>query len=158
MSQYPDIPDRRGGGFTLLELLVASILAVLIAAATAQLWQHVSAQTANLSQRARAAQELKFALETLRGDMGAVNWALPITENRLMISRYSQAGGDNLVEYFVDGGNLHRYDHVTGVSIPIAAKVSAFVVEDIGESVLRVVVTVTCGQIDRQATLLWSTP
>lgn len=157
MRHAPDNRVRPVRGFTLLELLVASLLAIMLGAVTAQLWRHFSAQAANLSQRARTAQELKFALETLRGDMGAVTWALPVTENRLLICRYSLGGEDALVEYYPDGGNLRRYDHVTGVSIPIASNVSGFQVEDIGGSVLRVVVTVTSGQTERKATLLWST-
>lgn len=157
MGRSSDITGHRGQGFTLLELLVASVLAVVVAAMTAQIWRQFHAQAANLSQRATAAQELKFALESLRGDMGAFTWALPVSESRLMICRYSLDNEDALVEYYPDGGNLCRYDHVTGVAVPIAGRVSGFSVENIGGSVLRVVVTVTCGQIERQATLLWST-
>jgi type II secretory pathway pseudopilin PulG len=157
MKSWRDISARRGGGFTLLELLIASILAIMVGAMTAQLWRYFSAQATNLSQRARAAQELKFALETLRSDMGAITWALPANEGRLLINKYTLSGQEALVEYYVDGGNLRRYDHVTGVSVPLASNVSGFYVENIEGSVLRVVVTVTCGQTDHQATLLWST-
>jgi len=157
MRNTPHIPEWRGRGFTLLELLIASVLAVFLAALTAQMWRFFSAQTIDLSRRATAAQELKFALENLRGDMGAVNWALRVSDNRILISRYSSNGGDNLVEYYPDGSTLCRYDHVTGVAIPVAGNVSSFQVDNLGGSVIQVIVTVTCGQTTRQATLLWST-
>ena len=157
MKQSCDMCVRPVRGFTLLELLVASLLAIVLGAMTAQLWRHFSLQTADLSQRATAARELKLALEALRGDMGSVNWLMRVDEHRLMISRYSLDGQETLVEYSPDGSNLRRFDHRTAVSIPIASNVSSFLVEDIGGSILRVVVTVTCGQTQRQATLLWST-
>ena len=157
MNARPHIPARHDGGFTLVELLTASLLAVVVGAMTAHLWRNLSAQTHNLSHRAAAAQEMKFALEPLRGDMGAFTWAIRVSDNRLMINRYTVSGQEALVEYYPSGGNLCRYDHVTGFVMPVAAHVSDFSVSDVGGSVLQVGVTVTFGQIERQATILWST-
>jgi hypothetical protein len=89
--------------------------------------------------------------------MGAYTWAMRVSENRLLICRYTVSGAEAMVEYYPSGGNLCRYDHVTGFVIPVAAHVSAFTVDDIGGSVLQVGVTVTRGQTERQATILWST-
>jgi type II secretory pathway pseudopilin PulG len=157
MRRSLNIPMRPQGGFTLLELLVATLLAVAVGAMTAQLWRNVSMQTDDLSHRATAAQELKFALESLRGDMGSYVWAMRVSASRLMIRRYTVSGEEALVEYYPSGSNLCRYDHLTGIVIPIAAHVSSFTVDDLGGSVLQVVVTVTCGLTERQATILWST-
>ena len=90
--------------------------------------------------------------------MGTVVSATPTQPDRLLIDRLASGGQDVFVEYYVSQGKLVRKDNSTGVAVPIAANVSGFSAETPGDSIVRLVVTVTCGTVTRQATLLWSPP
>ena len=148
---------QRPAGFTLLELLVVSILLVGLTTMTAQLWQHFSAQAADIAGRAVAAQELKLALESLSDDLGSVVWATPTATNGLQICRKVPGGQSNvIVEYSLSSQRLIRKDLSVGVGVPVADNVSGFVASDVTSSVLRVVVSVTAKDLTREATLFWS--
>jgi len=144
-------------GFTLLELLVVSILMIGLALMTAQMWRYFSAQAADLTQRTGAAQELRLVLESLSDDMGSVVWATPTASGGLMIQRKAPGGqSDVVIEYALQQGRLTRADGTTGITVPVAENVSGFVADDVTPSILRVTVSITVGGTARQATLYWS--
>ena len=146
-------------GFTMLELLVVSMLMILLSLITAQMWRGFCAQAADLRQRTDTVQELQFALEGLCDDMGCVRWASPLAPDRLLISRDANAGqGEVLVEYFLDHQKLVRSDTSAGVAVPLADHVCTFLAQRVGDNVLRVEIAVKNGNTTRQATLLWSQP
>lgn len=147
---------RSAGGFTLLELMVVSVLMLLLSLITAQMWRYFSAQSSNLTQRSGAAQELRFALDCIAQDMGSVRWALPSGADALMLSTRGPAGADITVVYSVSDNKLMRVDQSTGVSVPIADRITGFVVENISDTVLRINITVGSGELARRSTLLWS--
>jgi len=146
------------GGFTLLELLVVSMLMTLVALMTAQMWRYFSAESRNLTDRTAAAQELRLAIESIRQDMGNVLWASPMSGDRLLIARPDGGAEERILVYSIQEGKLVRYDPVTGAEMPVAVGVAGFSAEDLTESVLRLEVTVQRGRITRNATMLWSRP
>ncbi len=81
------IHRQRARGFTLLELLVVSILMVGLMMMTAQMWKHYTAEAADLSGRTVAARELRLAIDGLAGDLGNVVWAVPTTDAGLLVCR-----------------------------------------------------------------------
>jgi type II secretory pathway pseudopilin PulG len=150
-------PGERPAGFTLLELLVVSVLMIGLAMMTAQMWRHFSAQAADIAGRTVAAQELRLALESLSDDLGSVVWATPTPTYGLQIRRKAPGGQGNVtVEYSLSSGRLVRNDLSVGVGVPIANNVSGFVASDVTSSVLQITVCVTTKNVTREATLFWS--
>ena len=149
--------EQRPTGFTLLELLVVSVLMIGLATMTAQMWQHFSAGAADIAGRTVAAQELRLALESLSDDMGSVVWATPTMTDGLRICRKDpDSQADVIVEYSLSSRRLVRNDLSVGVGVPIADNVSGFVASDVTSSVLRITVCVTAKNVTREATLFWS--
>ena len=150
---------QHAGGFTLLELLVVSILMIGLAMMTAQLWKHYMLQTADLSARTGAAQELRLALDGLAGDFGNVVWACPTADQGLLLCCEAPGGQSYpLIQYSVVQGRLVRTDQAAGTAVTIAANVSALTVSQVTPSVLQITVHVTAGSVTRSATLFWSPP
>lgn len=146
-------------GFTLLELLVVAMLMVGLAMITARMWQYFRAQNSNLSQRSAASSELSLAVESLRQDMGDVLWATPAEGDQLFICTPADNDqGQAVIQYYVSGHLLMRYDQSSGAALPIAANIHSFEAQDMTDSVLRLVIAVDCGPDQRQATLFWSRP
>ena len=148
---------RARRGFSLLELLVVSGLMAGLAMTTAGLWRHFCAQSKNISDRSETAEELKIALESIAQDMGNVQWATPLTASRLLLCRQDANGQPGMmVEYRLDAGQLVRTETSTGLAFTIARDVTAFQVENVSETVLRLGISVERRGVVRQATLLWS--
>jgi len=149
----------RAGGFTLMELLIVSVMVVIFTAMTAQMWRYFLRQADDLSTRARAAQELRLGLESLSADMGGVIWAVPAGEQRLQIYGLPPGSPGNVIlEYYLNGQRLMRSESTSGEAVTIADNVSDFQVADITPSVLQVTLAVTAGTVTRRATLFWSRP
>jgi len=157
---------NRGAGFTLLELLIAVMLSVGLVMITAQFWGYFSRQLTDLSARARAAQELRFAVDSLSRDMGPAVGATPIGADGVLICRDGgDANGlpewgppDTLILYSLVGGQLVRRNQTSGLEIVVADDVSVFAVQDVSPSVLQVTIAVERGDVSRQTALLWSRP
>ena len=150
---------NRCAGFTLLELLVAAMLSIGLAMITAQFWVYFSRQLGDLKARARAAQELRFAVDTMSRDMGAAVGATPIGSDGVLICKDDgDANGvaewgdpDKLIRYTLVGGQLVREDQASGVEIVVVDNVSVFAVEDVSASVLQMTIAVERGDVSRQA-------
>jgi prepilin-type N-terminal cleavage/methylation domain-containing protein len=158
---------HRDRGFTLLELLIAATLAAGLTLITAHFWSYFLRQMQDLNDRARMAQELRFAVDSIRHDMGAAVGATPMGDGRLLLCKDGGAipdglpewgAPDSLVTYSLVNGQLLREDGSSGVTVVIADKVSAFTVEDVTASLLRMNLAVTRRDMSRQVYLLWSRP
>ena len=148
---------RRPAGFTLLELLVVSMVAMLTTMLVSQSWRSFHHQNANIVDRSRAAQELRFALDGLCQDMGCVLSATPAEESRLVIQQNFGGGGEQpLIEYLLRNAQLVRRDVNADTSVVIADRVTVFRVENVTESAMKIVVTIECGSVARTSTLFWS--
>jgi prepilin-type N-terminal cleavage/methylation domain-containing protein len=144
-------------GFTLLELLVVSVLSVGLVMMTAQMWRYFSAQAADLTGRTTAAQELRLALESLSNDMGSEVWAVPTAGGGLQVCRVAADGQDyEVIEYSLRSGRLVRTNSAVSGAVTIADGISDFTVAEISATVLQVRLSVTVHSITRQATLFWS--
>ena len=143
-------------GFTLVELLVVSTLMLLLAMLTASMWTYFSAQATELGDRTRAAAELRMALSAVSDDMGSVVWASPMGTS-LVLCRLGPPGQEPLiVQYSVENGLLVRTEQVSGLAVPLAGHVGSISAENVTDSLMRVVLTVSCGKTQRQSTLYWS--
>ncbi len=160
-------PLHGGGGFTLTELLVVSVLMAWLTLMTAQMWRYFSSEMADLAGRARVAQELRFAVESICQGMGATVGAVVVEDDRITFCKDAGAQPDGvpnwtppdiMVEYYLSNGQLVSYETTSGSQIVIADSVSQFAVRNVTESVLEMVIGVQRGDVQRQVTLLWSKP
>lgn len=159
---------HHGRAFTLVELLVVSVLMTVLTLMTAQVWRYFSTEMKDLAGRARVAQELRFAMESICEDMGATVGAIVVEEGRIRLCKdagdepdgvANWAFPDIMVEYYLDGTQLVRDDTSSGSQIVMADSVSAFAVQDIsGGTVVQMDVEMTRGDVSRQITLMWSRP
>lgn len=154
-------------GFTLLELLITAGLCAGLAMITAHFWRFYSYQLGDLKTRARAAQELRLAVDSITHDLGSTVGATPVGDDAVMLCRdagdipngSAQWGEpDQMVLYSLVDGQLVRDDQSLGVAIVVADGVRTFAAEDVSESVLRVTIAVGFGDVTRQATLMWGRP
>lgn len=160
-------PSNKAAGFTLAELLIVSVLMMGLAMVTAKVWRFLSADMADLAARVRLNQELRFAVEGLREDMGAAVGATPVGAGGVLLCKDGGATPngvadwvepDIVVEYYLFDGKLFRLDQSSGTEIVIADDVSGFTIEDVTASLMRMVVEVQRSGVTRQATLMWSRP
>ena len=156
-----------GAAFTLLELLIASVLSIGLTLIAAQFWGYFSVSLTELNDRARLAQEMRFAVEGLTQDFGTTVGASVMAADEVLLCRDGGnvpngspdwAPPDTLVRYSLISGQLVRQDLSSGVSLAVADNVSVFAVQDVTASVLRMDITVLRGDISRQVSLLWSRP
>ena len=163
----PTPPTSRAAGFTLLELLIASGLSIGLTLIAAQFCGYFLANVTDLNARARAAQELRFAVSSITRDMGPAVGATVMAGNQVLLCKdggdvpdgvADWAPPDTLILYSWVDGQLLRQDQSTGVEIVVADDVSAFAVEDVAPSVLQISITVQRRDLSRQASLLWSRP
>jgi type II secretory pathway pseudopilin PulG len=146
-------------GFTLLELMVVTLLSIGLALMTAQLWRHFGAQAADLKARTTAAQELKLALEGLSDDMGGVAWAETTLDGGLRTCRLTPDGlSYEINEYSARDGQLVRGDSSSGAVVPIAGNVSEFAATEVTSTLVQIRIDVTVGDLTRKAVLFWSPP
>ena len=158
---------RRAAGFTLAELLLASVLMMGVSVVIAQTWRYLAVDIIDLRTRVRLSQELRIAFESISQDMGAVVGATPVGGDSMLLCQDSgktpngQADWgepDIVVQYYISDGKLIRNDQSTGTEIVIASDVSNFTVENLTDSVLLMIVEVQRGGVTRKATFIWSSP
>ena len=134
---------------------------------TAQFWRVFSVSMIDLAARGRVIQELRFAVDSIASDFGAVVGATPVGSNRVLLCKdggeypngtADWTAPDIVIDYFVVNGQLRRHNQSTGTEITVADSVSAFTAENISGSRLRMVVELQCHDTSRQATFLWRRP
>ncbi|MCE5277736.1 MAG: type II secretion system protein [Planctomycetaceae bacterium] len=148
---------RASGGFTLLELMVVATLMTMVTAISAQFWRYFSVQLTDAADRTTAAQELQFAIESLRQDLGMVRHVTTPGQTRMRIYT-GPAGDEDEIEYSLEAGRLIRTDVAAAASVPMAGGVSQFLVQHLTESSVRITLVVTRGGVTRRATMIWSAP
>jgi len=159
--------SRGQSGFTLLELLIAATLSVVLTLITAHFWSYFSRQLTDLNARARVAQELRLAVNSIRRDMGPAVGATAVDTDQMLLcldggdvpnGTAEWGDPDTLVTYALVGGQLVRQDASAGTVVVVADHVADFTAQDVTESLRQMTVTVTRDDISRQVTLLWSKP
>ncbi len=152
-------------GFTLLELMVVSVLMGLMAMITAQFWRFYAVERKDLTTRVRASQELSLALEGLTSDIGAAVGASILEDDRVLLCKdggptpngeADWGSPDALVEYVLTDGKLYREDQSTGTRIVVAEGVTTFFVQETGDNLYTITVVVQFDDLERQATINWS--
>ena len=160
--------QRSASGFTLIELMVASLLMMTVVVMTARPWRSLMLSMGDLTARSETAEEMRFLMENLSRDFGPAVGATALDAHRLLIC---QDGGpipdgiadwgwpDTKVEYYLTDGQLRRLDRSSGVETTVANGISTFsVARPWWSSTLRIEVTLTHKDLSRRATLLWSDP
>lgn len=158
---------HHGRAFTLVELLVTSVIMTALTVMTAQVWRYFSTEMTDLAGRARVAQELRFAMESICEDMGATVGAIVVEPDRVRLCKDAGAQPDGapnwappdiMVEYYLAGTQLVRDNTSSGSQIVMADSVSQFAVLDVSGTVVQMDVEITRGDVARRVTLMWSRP
>jgi type II secretory pathway component PulJ len=150
----------RRGGYTLLELLAAVLLAGLLFPMVADLCRNQGRSIRDTRDRAAAVRELALAADTLARDLGrAESLAAVDGELRLDIWAAPTDAQTRTVAYGVDrDGRLCRRDVETGGVIPVAAGIVGFDVLPIDPQTARVELRCRQGGAERCLALLGSVP
>jgi hypothetical protein len=155
------------GGFTLLELLVVSMLMVSVVVMTARFWRTLSLSMSDLTARAKMAEEMRFLVENISRDFGPAVGAAVFDGDQLLIC---QDGGDNpngladwgepdvIVEYFISNGQLRRFDRSAATESTVGDSISTFVAEKMPNSSIQLMVELQQDDVVRHATFTWSAP
>ena len=160
MSRRPE------GGFTLLEMLVASMLTILLALIVGRSWVHLSGGLGDCSARASAAQELRLALSSLSRDLGSTLTFTLFDDDRVLlcVDGGDQPDGlaqwgepDVVVEYVLRDGQLVRRLVQDGREFIVADGVESLTLRSLANGkTLELTIRTRCGQIRREAELTWS--
>jgi prepilin-type N-terminal cleavage/methylation domain-containing protein len=160
-------PFRRKAGFTILELLVVSILMTIVVLITSQFWRWFSPNVSFMISRGHILREAQVAKENLAADFGSAVGVSGVGENGLLICK--DAGDypngiadwtapDVMVNYSLVENSLQRNDLSTGSVFTIADCISNLTVEQISPTIMRITLEFAQGGADRELVLLWSSP
>jgi type II secretory pathway pseudopilin PulG len=153
-------------GFTLLELLVVSILTIIVGLITAQFWMWFSPSLNDLVGRWHLLREGRTATLILASDFGSAVGATPVGENRIILCKDAGdnpngiadwAAPDVLVDYYLTGGTLVRNDS-SGGEFAVADGVSGFTVESIPPSSIKMTLDLRSSTAARQLVFYWNIP
>jgi len=167
LVERPGAGPRGRAAFTLVELLVVSILMMGLMLIIAQIWRFLSVDMTDLMARSRVGQELRVATEALAEDFGPAVGVTRVSDQRILICKdggatpngtADWADPDIMIEYYLSNGKLQRVDQSTGAELVIAENVATFSATELAESILRIVVGIERADLGRQVTLLWSMP
>ena len=155
----------KASGFTLLELLVVSMLAAGVAATTAQFWRTMSLSMRDLNARSKTAEELRFVMQNISNDFGST---VGISVFEIDLFLICQDSGKNpnetadwdepdvIIEYFLSDKQIRRFNRSSGLETVVAESVSSFEIEQVTDSMYKISVTLTQDNITRNAAFLWS--
>ena len=155
------------GGFTLLELLVVSILVVTVVVTTAGFWRSLSLSMNDLTARTRVVEEMRFLVENISRDFGPDVGAMAFDSDRLLICQDSGKipnsladwdEPDIIVEYFISNGQLRQFDQSARSEITVGDGISVFLAEQMPDLSMYITVGLQQNDIVRQATFMWNTP
>ena len=161
------LQQRTKKGFTILELLVVSVLMLMVVMITNQFWAWFSPCVMDIIARGHTLREARMAMRSLADDFGAAVGAAPIGSDRLVLCKdggdfpnglADWAAPDALVDYFIMDNSLYRSDISAGVEFVVADSVSNFTIEQISPTLLRITLDLACRDFSRQLVFMWSQP
>jgi prepilin-type N-terminal cleavage/methylation domain-containing protein len=159
--------QRTKKGFTILELMIVSILMVIVVMITNQFWAWFSPCVVDIIARGHTLREARMAMRSLADDFGAAVGAAPVGNDRLTICKdggnppNGQADWftpDVMIDYFIVDNSLYRRDVSAGAEFAVADSISGFTVEQLSPTLIRITLDLTCRDFNRQLTFMWSQP
>ena len=140
MSEPSTQYRRKKAGFTILELLVVSILMTIVVLITSQFWRWFSPNVSFMIARGHILREAQVAKENLAADFGSAVGVSSVGENGLLICKDSGdypngiadwTAPDVMVDYSLVENSLQRNDLSTGSVFTIADCISNLTVEQL---------------------------
>ncbi len=122
-------------GFTILELLVVSILMVIVMMIITQFWRWIMPSITEMSARWQILRENRIAMQNLASDFGSAVGFIIVGTDRFLLCQDSGdlpngladwASPDILVDYSIVNNKLLRSDLSTGMESNIAECISNF--------------------------------
>ena len=165
ISKYFRKSHFKPSGFTLLELLVVSMLATGVAATTAQFWRTISLSMSDLNARSKTAEELRFLMQNISNDFGSTVGVSVFENDRFLICRDSGKNPngiadwdepDVIIEYFLTDKQIRRFNQSSGWETVVADGVSSFEVEQNSDSVFQISIAIAQDNVTRSAIFFWS--
>jgi prepilin-type N-terminal cleavage/methylation domain-containing protein len=159
--------SRRRGGYTLIEVLLASTLLGGFAVVAAGAARFMGVATSHLRERTRAATELRMAVEYLLQDLGGAVTATRTAAGALRITRDETVArladgwivdADAGIEYRLDADRIVRMDLASGEEVVAARKAAAFVVDEPAVDETTIEIAVGEPSERRTLTLAWKRP
>ena len=173
----------RTAGFTILEIMVASLVMTLLVVLLSQVWVGMIRPTADMISYSQLDQEAKLAATALAADLGG---SLANPEGRLGTqAQYKYVGRlepastqlwlcfdsgsspngvadwgspDTVIVYEVQDGSLVRFDQTAGTSVPIARHVDSFVTQDLGDGRVQFQLLLSYRNLSRTYTFIARDP
>jgi type II secretory pathway pseudopilin PulG len=151
--------------FTLLELLVVSILMTIVFMIIAQFWKWFSPSLNDMIGRWHLLRESKLATQILAQDFGSTVGAMIVGENELALCKdtgnppngVADWSTDTRVDYYLSGDKLMRSELDAGANFAIADGVSGFTVESV-PPVIRITLDLQSSTASRQLVFYWNMP
>jgi prepilin-type N-terminal cleavage/methylation domain-containing protein len=154
-------------GFTILELLVVSILMVIVMMIITQFWRWVLPSITEMSARWQILSENRITMQNLSLDFGSAVGFIPVGTDRLVICQDSGefpngladwADPDILVDYSFVDNTLLRSDLSTGMEATVANCISGFEVEQLSPTLIKITLELSCRNIAREMVFFGSLP
>ncbi len=165
MSKQSAASRKNNGGFTILELMVVSILMTIVVLITAQFWRWFSPNVSFMIARGHILREARVAMENLAADFGSAVGASSVSGSGLLICKDSGdypngiadwTAPDVMVDYSIVNNTLQRNDLSTGSVFTIADCISNITVEQVSPTLLSITLEFSKGGADRELVFLWS--
>lgn len=152
-------------GYTILELLVVSILMIIVLLITSQFWIWFSPSVVEMIAREHILREARMAIQNLAADFGSAVGAAPFGSDGLVLCK---DGGDfpdgepnwsdpDVLVYYSLVDNTLRCSDSTG-GFTVADSVSNFTVEQISPTLRRITLDLARRGTTRRLVFLWSAP
>ncbi len=146
-------------GFTILELLVVSILMVIVMMIITQFWRWVLPSITDMSARWQVLRENRITMQNLAFDFGSAVGFVLVGTDRIMICQdrgdfpnglADWADPDIIVDYSLVNNKLMRSDLSTGMEVTVADYISNFEVEQLSPTLVRITLELSCRNIVRE--------
>ena len=146
-------------GFTILELLVVSVLMVIVMMIITQFCRWIVPSITDMSARWQVLRENRITMQNLAFDFGSAVGFILVGADRLVICQDSGdypngladwADPDIIVDYSFVNNKLQRSDLSTGMEATVAGCISNFEVEQISPTLVRITLELSCRNVVRE--------
>lgn len=160
-------PSAGAAGYTLVDVLVTTIIVGVFATVVTGASRFVSVATASLRDRARNTMELRMAAEYLRQDLGGAAILTTMEDGRFKIVREEAVarllgawtnGADPGLVYELRDGRLVRTDLGSGAETVAAVAMTGCSATDTATDEVTISVTAGTGSEARTVTFVWRQP